>query len=294
MAPAVGYKQSDRSTSPNKVLDMRINARALFTLIPATLIAPMTFRAPAVAPVDDGYVIAMKITSDAMQNENMGLTLKVAGAKMRVEMDMSAMMGGRAGGEMADGAYMLLQENGKVAMILPNMRNPMSGSNGFGMSMDLSAILSGGPGRGSMPEASNIQVDVAELGAGEAILGHPTRKYRITTKATVNGSATETVTESWFATDLAGAEDGFKKFTQSFGAQFSGASAKGIQDAMAAKMPKGFPLRSITTATESGKTQKITMEVTQVGKATFEASAFEVPAGIQLMDMSGMMGGRGR
>jgi hypothetical protein len=204
------------------------------------------------------------------------------------------MMGGRAGGAMAEGAYMLLQDNGKIAMILPNMANPMGGGTGFGMTMDISSITGAARGRGGMPEASDIQVDVADLGAGEAILGHPTHKYRITTKATVNGTPSETVTDSWFATDLAGAEEGFKKFSKSFGAQFSGGAAKGMQDAIASKMPKGFPLRSITNVTQSGKTSKTTMEVTQVGKATFEASDFEVPAGIQLMDMSGMMGGRGR
>jgi hypothetical protein len=268
----------------------------MLALLPVLFLpADLSLLRPDRAPID-GYVIDMKITTEGQTPPaDIGMTLKVAGDKMRVEMDLSRMMPGGGGGneEMMNGAYMLLQENGKMAMILPNMRNPMSGGTGFGMTMDISAIAGMAP-QGGPPRANDVQVNVEDLGAGGQIAGHATRKYRITTKANVNGNPMETVSESWFATDLSGAEEGFKKFSSSFGAQFSGNSAKEIQDAMMSKMPKGFPMRSVTEISEGSSKTKATMEVTRIEKSSFEGPEFEVPTGIQLMDMSGMMGGRGR
>jgi hypothetical protein len=37
-----------------------------------------------------------------------------------------------------------------------------------------------------------------------------------------------------------------------------------------------------------------TVEVTKIDKTSFTNADFEVPAGLQVMDLSGMMGGRGR
>ena len=198
------------------------------------------------------------------------------------------------------GAFMLLQPAGNVAMPLPEMATPPSGGMGFGMVLDLASLQGGGRGgrggRGVPADATDIQVTVDDLGAGEAILGHATRKYRIhETYALGSGGAQESTTESWFATDLAGAEEGFRKFSESFGAQFgSGNASKSLVDAKRAKMPKGFPLKSITTTAKPDGKTTTTMEATKVGKMSFDASDFEVPAGIQVMDLGAMMGGRGR
>ena len=242
-------------------------------------------------------------TDEAGSRGPANLTLKVAGDKMRVEMDMSGMMGGGRGGgrggEMTAGAFMLLQPDGKVAVILPSMPNPMGGGMGMGMLMDLTAMRAGGRGgRGGPPiEVSDIKFDVTDLGAGEPILGHATHKYRFheTYKSGSEATPHDVTSDAWFSTDLGGAEEGFRKFSESFGAQFgSGNAAKPLVDARRAKMPKGFPMKMVsTTAKAEGKTVT-TMEVTRIGKMSFEASDFEVPAGIQVMDLGALMGGRGR
>jgi hypothetical protein len=114
---------------------------------------------------------------------------------------------------------------------------------------------------------------VEDLGASETIAGHPTRKYRI--KPTNPDEAVEL----WIATDIPGID--YKAFAGMFGARFTGTDSR-----MAAKIPTGFAMRVV------GKTGG--MEVTKIDKATFSDADFEVPAGINVLDLGAMMGGRGR
>jgi hypothetical protein len=244
---------------------MQLNTRALFSLIPAVLIAPANFSAP-VTPRADGYTITMRITTGTQAPMN--ITFKAAGEKMRLETDMSAMMGGGRGGAMATGAYMLPNSDGKLIMVMPNAPN-MSGGTGMAMSMDLAQMaqrMGGAPPR--VAEAT-----VEDLGPGETILGYKTHKYRI--------RQPDGTVEAWIA-DLPGID--FKKFATGFGAQFSG-----MHPRMAEKIPSGFALKVVISGKETG-----TMEVSKIEKTSFTNSDFEVPAGLQVMDLGAMMGGRGR
>src|SRR5205085_12152457 len=117
------------------------------------------------------------------------------------------------------------------------------------------------------------EATIEDMGAGETILGYKTHKYRI--------RQPDNTVEFWVA-ELPGTN--FKKFVTGFGAHFSG-----VDPRMADKIPQGFALKVVVTGKDP-----VTTEVTKIEKTSFTDSDFEVPAGIQVMDMSGMMRGRGR
>jgi hypothetical protein len=190
---------------------------------------------------------------------------------------------------------MLVQASGKLALVLPSMN--------MGMSIDAGSLGGGRGGRGAPPtvDASDVNVSVDDLGPGEAILGHPTHKYRVhesyNLATTVNGQASsakhDATSELWMATDLGGAENGFRKFGEAFASLGGRTTAKEVAAAWSSKMPKGFPLKRVSTEnTDHGKTTS-TQEVTEIKKTSFDAADFEVPSNIQLMDFGAMMRGRG-
>lgn len=260
----------------------------------------------------NGYTIVLGVTADSTRPP-LTLTVKAAGAKIRVEADglpMMGMGGGGGGGGMAAGAYLLPLDSGKVAAIVPAFN--------MGIVLDLASLGGGGRGGGrggrgrarggaggggggggtgepmpAVPEVTDVTTNVEDLGAGGSILGHPTRKYRIRTTYTVNGNKQDDVSETWFATDLSGSDEGFAKFYTTFGAAFGGRnSSKTVADAVRAKMPKGFPVKVVTTSNTANGPAVTTIEATEITKTSFDPAEFELPAGIQLMDPAGMFGGR--
>ena len=246
---------------------MQLNTRALLGLIPATFVLPMNTAVRTALPAD-GYTITMKISSGGTANVG---TLKIAGDKMRLEADVGSLMGRGGGGNagMVAGAYMLPGADGKMIIVAPNAPN-MSGGTGMAISMDLAAMAAR---MGSTPP-NVADATIEDLGAGEPILGYKTHKYRVR-------QGDNSTVEAWIA-DLPGID--FKKFATGFGARFSGMDAR-----MAEKIPSGFALKVVMSGKDSGM-----IEVTKVEKTSFANADFEVPAGLQVMDLSGMMGGRGR
>ena len=257
------------------------------SLLPAATIVPPEQRAL------DGYVVSMTIAVSAKEvTAPIGMTLKIAGNKMRMEMDVSSMLASAGGGEasaMMTGAYMLAQTDGRIAMILPNMRNPFGGNGtGMGMIMDAEMIKGQlGQAADSVVKASNdVTVTIDDLGPGETILGRATRRYKLTHRVTVNGQQESGTAEVWMASDLAEAEAGFRKFGESFGKSLLGGSSADVENAIFAKMPPGFALRMVATA----GTETVKMEVTKAQKLSIEEKEFEVPSGIQIMDLAAMLG----
>jgi hypothetical protein len=234
-------------------------------------------------------------TNETGGSERLGMTFKMAGGKLRLEMDMSSLLGAAGGGEaaaMMSGAYMLLQSDGRMAMIVPGFQNPMTGGTGMGMIMDTQMLK----GRIGADVTSNVDTTVAaamnkvsieDLGAGETILGHATRRYRITeTPGGGDASGTEAI-EVWVATDLPDAVAGFKSFGESFASSFLDLTSQAATDAITRKMSDGFPMRVV--ATSSAGKEMMRMEVSRAERVSFDDKEFEVPAGIQLMDMGAML-----
>ena len=245
------------------------------------------------APLLDGYVVTQRITSSD-SNEPITMRIKVAQGRVRVELDspQMAQMGGM---------HMLLRDDGRLTAVMAQA--------GMAIIMDASMLGSAQgmiTGQGAAPEMSDFSATVDDLGAGERIVGYATHKYRVHTTYTMTsarGGATkyDATIEASMATDVPGLADGLQKvaamFSTAFGAS-AGGKSKAVSDAVAAKMPKGYALKSVVKSVETSpsgqaKTTTATIEVTEVSKVTFEAAEFEVPAGMQVMDIGQMMRGRG-
>lgn len=274
---------------------MQRYARTLLALLPISVLPNATRDLSAThSPRVDGYVITMSVVAEgAGMTGPMQMTLKAAGSKLRVEMDIGAVMGaaGSDMGPMMNGAFMLPQEDGRLAMILPNMQNPLGGGGkGMGMIMDMQAMTGTLRDLGISIEITDMKVTVEDLGAGETILGHKTKKYKMVQSYLMGVKPFSGVTEFSMATDMTDAETGLKKFNDSFGKQFVGAAtSKEVQAEIQAKTPPGFAMRTIVNMTTPDGPQTMKMEVTKAEKASIDEKDFEVPAGIQLMDMAAMM-----
>jgi hypothetical protein len=268
---------------------------------------------PAVQRVD-GYQITMKMTVEMPADAAAGMpagpmqmdvVIKSAGDRIRMEMDMAKMMASRGGGDqmagaaaMMGGIYVLVQPDNKMITVMPAM--------GMAMVADPGAMFGGGGGMGGMIKTSVDTLPgwlkVTDLGAGERILGYATRKFRVETKykttVTVMGTTTTESTEGtsdiWVTSDPSDALAAIRKYSQTMGASVMG-GAKDIFEAQMKMLPaNAVALRTVTTGTTDKGKMSFSMEVAEIKKATFEATEFEVPAGMQIMDMGAMMGGRGR
>jgi hypothetical protein len=155
-------------------------------------------------------------------------------------------------------------------------------------------------------EVSGTEARVDNLGAGPAILGHPTRRYRVITEMTMTitamGQAQESVkiastTDHYFPTDIKSAFNPFASMTGTDMANMFGGGSKAFADklkAAEAKLPKAPPLRTSTTATVT--TQGVTRvtkshtEVTSVKWVNADPKVFEIPAGYAAVGLPGMSG----
>ncbi|HJQ11949.1 MAG TPA: hypothetical protein VJ840_13050 [Gemmatimonadaceae bacterium] len=153
-------------------------------------------------------------------------------------------------------------------------------------------------------DMTNITATVDSLGAGPAVLGHPTTHYRLGTGLTMNINAMgqqQTVTiattsDYYFATDIKGAVNPFSSFSGADMASALTGSNKEFADKMKAaqaKLPKATPLRATSSATMtvSGMPPRVTTTdalVTGVQWVAADPKVFEVPASYKPLDMTGL------
>ncbi len=153
----------------------------------------------------------------------------------------------------------------------------------------------------SMELGPNPTVELVDLGAGDAMLGHATRHARMTvaytTKITVGGETctrpTREVADIWTATDvqmpdLMGA---LKSFMGS--AAMPGAAT--VLDSLRNKTVKGTILRrssSAAIAVGPGDTLRVgtSVEMTSLSPNAIDPRDFDVPSGYRVMDMRAMIG----
>lgn len=140
---------------------------------------------------------------------------------------------------------------------------------------------------------SATQATVDSLGAGPALLGHPTLRYRVTTGMTISMTAfgqsqsikLSSVSDYLFAADIRGVLNPFSSLTGSDMMNMFGASNKDFADKMKAaqsKLPKKTPLRasSLATVVAQGQTRvtNTQAEVTSVQWVNADPKVFEIPA----------------
>jgi hypothetical protein len=158
---------------------------------------------------------------------------------------------------------------------------------------------------GMKMDFSETSAKVDSLGAGPAILGHPTSHYRVTTGMTMTISAMgqqQTVkiassNDAYYATDIKGFLNPFTTLTGGDMAAIFGTSNKDFGDKMKAmqqKLPKGTPLRALSTATivAQGQTRVTSSaaEVTGIQWVDTDPKTFEVPSNYTATQLPGMGG----
>ena len=158
---------------------------------------------------------------------------------------------------------------------------------------------------GMKMDFSETSAKVDSLGAGPAILGHPTSHYRVTTGMTMTISAMgqqQTVkiassNDAFYATDIKGYLNPFTTLTGGDMATIFGTTNKDFGDKMKAvqqKLPKGTPLRALSTATivAQGQTRvtNTAAEVTGIQWVDTDAKTFDVPSTYTAAQLPGMGG----
>jgi hypothetical protein len=158
---------------------------------------------------------------------------------------------------------------------------------------------------GMKMDFSETSANVDSLGAGPAILGHPTSHYRVTTGMTMTISAMgqqQTVkiassNDAYYATDIKGYLNPFTTLTGGDMSAIFGTTNKDFGDKMKAvqqKLPKGTPLRALSTATivAQGQTRVTSSaaEVTGIQWVDTDPKTFEVPANYTATQLPGIGG----
>jgi hypothetical protein len=160
---------------------------------------------------------------------------------------------------------------------------------------------------GMKMDFSGTEAKVDILGAGPTILGHPTSHYRIATGMTMKISAMGqeqsvkigSTTDTYFATDIKGDLNPFASLNGGDMANMFGTTNKEFAEKMKAaqaKLPKGTPLRvvSSSTLTSQGQT-KVTnsqAEVTSIQWVNSDPKVFEVPSSYTALQLPTMPGAR--
>ncbi len=234
--------------------------------------------------LDTGVIIGHAIgTADKMR---LDLTMKGAGAKNVTPITDSAVR-------------MIVTDSGKTITYLDAKKNQF-------LRVRPAEMVAQAQQMGGMKmDFSETSAKVDSLGAGPAILGHPTSHYRVTTGMTMTISAMgqqQTVkiassNDAYYATDIMGYLNPFTTLTGGDMEAIFGTSNKEFGEKMKAvqqKLPKGAPLRASSSATivAQGQTRvtNSSAEVTGIQWLDTDAKAFEVPSTYTATQLPGMGG----
>jgi hypothetical protein len=216
----------------------------------------------------------------------MDLTMKGPGAQVTP-------LGG-VGGEVS----MILSDSGKTVTYIDSKNTKY-------LRVRPAEMLAQAQQTGVKMDFSGTEAKVDNLGAGPAILGHPTSHYRVGTGMTMTISAmgqVQTVkisssSDYYYANDIKGVVNPFASLSGGDMAAVLGSSNKEFADKMKAmqeRLPKGTPLRASSTSTMIAQGQtRVTntqAEVTSVQWVDANPKAFEVPSTYTPLTMP-VMGG---
>ena len=161
---------------------------------------------------------------------------------------------------------------------------------------------------GMKMDFSATEAKVDNLGAGPTILGHPTSHYRVATGMTMKISAfgqEQTVkigstTDTYYATDIKAELNPFASLNGGDMANMFGTTNKEFAEKMKAaqaKLPKGTPLRAVSSSTVTAQGQtRVTnsqAEVTAIQWVAADPKAFEVPSTYTAAPLPGLGGSGG-
>jgi hypothetical protein len=221
--------------------------------------------------------------------------------KMRVDVKMAG----------SSGSVGMLSTQGTVSMIVADSGKTITyldSKNNQYLTVKPTEMIAQAQQMGGMKmDFSGTEAKVDNLGAGPVILGHPTAHYRVATGMTMKISAMgqeQTVkigstTDSYYATDLNADLNPFASLSGGDMANMFGTTNKEFATKMKAaqaKLPKGTPLRAISSSTLSAQGQtKVTnsqAEVTAIQWVASDPKAFEVPATYTALKVPALTGSK--
>jgi hypothetical protein len=253
--------------------------------------------AAASTPRVDGVRFTWKVTSSAADDASRAaappsMSVTVAGDKLRTE-QLEARPG------TSPGAYSLIDAStGTTTMVDPALKQALVIDTKGG-----AGLASAAGGLGTKFDISDISSSVADLGAGESLLGRSTHKYHISRSYVVTLSILgrksttrqQDEVDAWITNDFAGqrAFEELGRVLVRSTAMLGGNAGKKLRED-ADKMPQGVPLKQVVTTTSTSdkgeaRTTTTTMEMTELTPGSFDASLFEVPAGYQVVDLNAQL-----
>jgi hypothetical protein len=276
---------------------MRIASR--LAVAAALVLAPLAYADAQSA----GKTLAMdfRITNSVQGKPDTGVIVGHAvGAADKMRLDVSMMGANARVTPLADSAAtMIVTDSGKTITYLDLKKSQF-------LRVRPAEMVAQAQQMGGMKmDFSETTAKVDSLGAGPAILGHPTYHYRVTTGMTMTISAMgqqQTVkiastNDAYYATDIKGFLNPFATLTGGDMAAIFGTSNKDFGDKMKAmqqKLPQGTPLRALSTATivAQGQTRvtNSVAEITGIQWVDTDPKAFEVPANYTATQLPGMGG----
>ena len=159
---------------------------------------------------------------------------------------------------------------------------------------------------GMKMDFSETNAKVDNLGAGPVLLGHPTTHYRVATGMTMTISAmgqqqvakVSSTNDMYYATDIAGDLNPFASLSGGDMVNMFGTTNKDFADKMKAaqaKLPKGVPLRAVSSNTlaaqgQQSRTTNSVAEVTALKWVDADPKAFEIPASYSAVQLPGLGG----
>ena len=236
-----------------------------------------------------GWTITTNMTVDSGNGSrpwSMAMRQQVTPRNLRMEF---VQLSGYSSPISIEGMYMIIDVvDSTMTSVMPSQHTAM--------------IMGLGPRTGMTPpivsaDQKLTRSDIEDLGDGGQVHGHATRHYRLTTAGTLTMSfgaekcssmPIDGVTDMWIApdVDLGPAAAAAANQLSAMG----GTGTTPTQGAVAAKMPKGTPLKSISTraATDpAGRARTITTttEIVDFSHTNLDPSLFAVPSDLQTTDM---------
>ena len=219
--------------------------------------------------------------------------------KMRLDVKMKMQGSGAAVGLLANqgDVSMIVTDSGKTITYLDSKNSQYIKVRPTDMVLQAQQL------GGMKMDFSGTEAKVENLGAGPTILGHPTSHYRVATGMTMKISAMgqeQTVkigstTDTFYAIDIKGDLNPFASLSGGDMANMFGTTNKEFADkmkAVQAKLPKGVPLRAVSSSTLTAHGQtKVTnsqAEVTSIQWVPYDSRTYEVPATYTAAPLPGM------
>jgi hypothetical protein len=262
-------------------------------------LAAVAVGAPPLAPraaAQDGVTFTYRVQSTAGERRDQPspsilATVRLAGPNARMDFREGSMPMTREGGYIiirgAEKSLVMVNTKEKKAMVI--------GVEGLGTAA------------GAMTNNALVKVSTRDqrfafedLGAGERILGHPTRRVKLSwggqTEIRVLGKRntnTESSTgEAWIATEVKGVDaEALRGWSRAFGAGVRRTNPDLVREMeeFDRRFGTGLALRSVVVSTntdDKGKatTDTLRMEVTDLSRARLDASLFEVPKDYEVVD----------